>query len=449
MVVVARDRIVSSNQTAVDAGIHPGMKTGSAWALAPDLTVCERDTVAEQQALRDLACWSGRLTPHVSIEQPDTLMLEIAGCLRLFRGLEPLLGIAQSEARDLGFEPSIGLAPTPRAALWRARAAVTDPWMDASSMTDAIADLPVTVLGLERNQAAAIQAWGVRSVGELSRLPRDGLTSRLGKGFALVLAQALGELSDPRETFVFPEKFAERIEWPSPIEHTTAMLFSARRMIAALVGWLSRRASGLRECGLVLEHSHAPETLLKLRFAEAVHQPSRIERVLHEQLDRHQLVEPVNAMRLVVSRIEALTGEELGLFADAPPKASVAEVVERMRARVGDALVQTLVAKADYRPEDASGVGYGISAPPPNFPRPIWLLSQPRHLHEIDGRPHHGGPLVLVSGPERIESGWWDEGEDEAAGDVRRDYFSARSPSGQWLWIYRDAEGWWHHGLFG
>jgi protein ImuB len=48
-----------------------------------------------------------------------------------------------------------------------------------------------------------------------------------------------------------------------------------------------------------------------------------------------------------------------------------------------------------------------------------------------------------MDGPERIESGWW-EGRD-----VRRDYFVARAPGGQTLWVFSEPRGGWHvHGIF-
>ncbi|MGB4856518.1 MAG: hypothetical protein WBP37_13490, partial [Candidatus Dechloromonas phosphoritropha] len=81
-------------------------------------------------------------------------------------------------------------------------------------------------------------------------------------------------------------------------------------------------------------------------------------------------------------------------------------------------------------------------------PRPLWLLPVPQALAERAGSPHWHGPLKLLSRAERLESGWWDEGEKGAAGDVRRDYFVARNPQGQWAWVFRDAQGWFLHGLF-
>jgi protein ImuB len=52
--------------------------------------------------------------------------------------------------------------------------------------------------------------------------------------------------------------------------------------------------------------------------------------------------------------------------------------------------------------------------------------------------------VVLLDGPERIESGWW-EGRD-----VRRDYFVARVQDGRTLWIFNPPDGgqWYVHGIF-
>ena len=79
-------------------------------------------------------------------------------------------------------------------------------------------------------------------------------------------------------------------------------------------------------------------------------------------------------------------------------------------------------------------------------PRPVWLVEPPQRIAEIGGKPHHDGPLTLVAGPERIESGWWD---GEA---VTRDYFIARTEARALVWIFRERGlplGWFLQGYFG
>jgi protein ImuB len=52
----------------------------------------------------------------------------------------------------------------------------------------------------------------------------------------------------------------------------------------------------------------------------------------------------------------------------------------------------------------------------------------------------------MVAGPERIQSGWWDNKP------VDRDYFVARNTLGETCWVYREldpAKRWYLHGVFG
>ena len=86
------------------------------------------------------------------------------------------------------------------------------------------------------------------------------------------------------------------------------------------------------------------------------------------------------------------------------------------------------------------------AVPVPAIPRPLWLLQTPQPLEVRAGLPQRGGPLTLLSEPERIESGWWD------GGDIARDYYSACDTHGVRLWVFRERHaphGWFLHGIFG
>jgi protein ImuB len=88
----------------------------------------------------------------------------------------------------------------------------------------------------------------------------------------------------------------------------------------------------------------------------------------------------------------------------------------------------------------ATSSAYVAASPAPSLaftptggqtPRPLWLLHKPIALRERNQRPWWRGPLKLLSGPERIEGGWWD------CNLVQRDYFIAEDDHAQWFWIYR------------
>ncbi len=181
--------------------------------------------------------------------------------------------------------------------------------------------------------------------------------------------------------------------------------------------------------------------------------PVRIERVLKERLDALDLCAPALALSLSAQGAQTREDRSHVLFAGAGQRhEALAELMDRLIARLGPQAVQGLACHADHRPELASRSSFADSAKPPSHasavslpPRPLWLVDPPEALREIHGRPQRAGPLALVAGPERIEAGWWD------GADVRRDYFIAIDAAGRCLWLFRDPRppgGWFLHGMF-
>jgi protein ImuB len=86
--------------------------------------------------------------------------------------------------------------------------------------------------------------------------------------------------------------------------------------------------------------------------------------------------------------------------------------------------------------------------------RPLLVLTTPQPLAANGEEPSYRGALRLVAGPERIEAGWWDlagPAFGRPGRSVHRDYFVARNPPGQTLWIYRELAAprrWFLHGMF-
>lgn len=348
----------------------------------------------------------------------------------------------------------LAVAATPLAALWLARSGARNAneavCTDLPTTRTALASVPLAALELAPPLARRIEGFGLRRLGDLLALPRASLGARLGKPFVIDLARALGEVADPQLCFVFPERFEQGLELPAPVEAAPVLLFAARRLIAALVGWLVARNAAVREVECLIDHGHGRTTAVPLAFSAPVHAASRIERVLKERLDALALPAPALALRLGAQKAEARDDRSHALFDGAGQRhEALAELMDRLVARLGPQAVQGLACHADHRPELASRAGsvkpasHASSMAVP--PRPLWLVHPPEALREVHGRPQRAGPLTLLAGPERIESGWWD------GSDARRDYFIALDNAGCWLWIFRDPSspgGWFLHGWF-
>ena len=435
------------------------MGLAAARAIAPTLSVAASDPAREAAALEALACACGRFTPRLALAPPAALLLEIGGCLRLFGGLDNLLSAACDDIAAQGFRVQAAVAPTPQGALWLAQAAEdgnVPRCADMAGLAAALDALPLASLDLPPATRELLAGFGMRRLGEARRLPQSALAKRIGAAAVLAVGRAYGEVPDPRRDFVFPERFVQGIELPAPVDNAASLLFAARRLTTALAGWLAARQAGIQSCRLRLEHRDAPPTDVELRFAAITRDGARLERVLRERLERLALVAPVESLHLEVAQVEALPGASAALFDTAGGGAAgMAALVERLRARLGEAPVHGLACVADHRPECATqDVAQGREAAVEAAgPRPFWLLPKPEPIAERGGRPWRNGPLRLLAGPERIESGWWDAGESglKNAGDARRDYFVALTADGRWAWVFRELRapgGWFLHGWF-
>jgi protein ImuB len=370
--------------------------------------------------LESVAGWTCQFTPRVSLEPPHALLAEVAGSLRCFGGLEMLLESLRDGLKELGFEASIAVAATPRAALWKSRGE----GLEAAGFDDEI-------LGF-------LRSIGIRTMKELEALPRDGLAKRCGQGLLDQLDQALGRLPEPREFFVPPPRFSAALELPGAVSHAEGVLFAARRLLLQLEGLLAARHAGIREFSLDLLHPKKSMSIM-VRLASPSRETARFERLLRERLATVSLAEPVEAIRLEAENFAPLPGRNAAMFGDAPAEAEGwAQLLERLRMRLGHAAVHGLTAQPDHRPEHAWRRVEPGDWDPREFvqpgARPTWLLEAPRRLAQAD--------FELLAGPERIECGWWDG--DEA----KRDYFIAGLPGASLAWIYREGGEWFLHGYF-
>ena len=375
------------------------------------------------------------------------MRLDIGASLRLFGGLEALVAQVRGELAQLGIPVQLAVAATPLAALWLARAGSGALCPELPATRVALAEVPLAALGLTPDVARRCEGFGLRCLGELLALPRAGLGRRLGRDVVRDLERALGERPHPQVEFVFPERFEQRLELPAAVETAPVLLFAAQRLIAALAGWLAARHAAVRGMEWVIGHGRGASTSLPLAFSRPVHGAPRIARVLREALAALRLSAPALELCLRAGPGEPRPGGSELLF-DGPAQGSeaLAELLDRLVARLGPQALQGLACHADHRPERASRDHCDCMVLPADLPpRPLWLLEPPEALREAGSRPWLHGALRLLIGPERIEAGWWD------GVDARRDYFVAIDGEGRWLWVFRDSRppgGWFLHGIF-
>ncbi|WP_062643332.1 Y-family DNA polymerase [Caballeronia arationis] len=491
-------RILLPDLVAFRLGVRPGSTRSHAFALAPRLTLLAVDVRLETQALEAVALALLAFTPKVVLAQANTVLLEVGASVRLFGGMKALLSKVTSTVKGCGFTSRMGCAPTAWGAWLLAHARTRRVLrrtriVKETTLVRILDGLPVSLLPAASTHGNLFEQIGCNTLGDLRRLPRAGVARRFGGRVLQLVAQAYGEAPDPRESFCAPASFEARLELQARVESAEALLFAARRLVLQLAGWLSAHHAAVSEFTLYLAHElaarHAPKTsTLKVAWAVPTRDADHVLWLLREKLNQTALAAPVIEMKLVADKVSEHAPPSETLFPmPNSDSESMAQLLERLSARLGAENVLQLVARDDHRPEAAMAVEIyqparetktkrkqratakpaalegtaDTDSPTENSeeeqplslpdlamssqPRPSWILEMPLKLILRNERPFYRRPLKVISRTERIEAGWWD------GNGVQRDYYIASDDRGRMFWLYRErlSGDWFLHGFFG
>jgi protein ImuB len=419
---------------------------------------------AEEPAfdLRRLCLHAQQFTPLVSIEMPNALLLEIRGSVKLFGSLDKLHTDIDEAWRRLELRAQSATAPSTLAAMWLARAGRRELIEDPATLAGRLAPLPIACTGWDAERLQALRALGVLRVGELLRLPRAGMTRRFGAAAVLDLDIALARQAAPRRAFVPRERFRERCDFEAEVETVAYIEKALEPLTERCARFLRERQAGVQALELRLKHRTHPLTRVRFGLASITSEQRRLGDVLRQKLSQLEVVAPILSMELLSGALQPLSAVSLDVFARRGGGRDTApQLVERLRARLGEKAVYGICSVAEHRPEaawqrvqslrldavlPAAALPRGRRRPriEPDMPRPVWLLDEPAELRAAEVKQLQQGNAILEEGPERIESGWWD------GKGVARDYYVVRQAGGTRLWVFQErrSKRWYLHGVF-
>jgi protein ImuB len=402
---------------------------------------------APPAVLQKLCAQAQAFTSFVSIEPPNALLLEIKGSVKLFGSLEKLCADIDAGWRRRALRAYSAAAPSTLAALWLARAAnrsgppihIEDP----HALAGHLAKLPIACTAWDSDRLQTLRAMGVTCLGELLRLPRAGLARRLKPALVQDLDIALARQAAPRRAFIPRERFRERCDFETEIEHVAYLEKALEPLVGRCARFLRERQAGVQTLQLRLRYREGAATRVQLGLAGITSERRRLHDVLCQKLTRLTLKAPVRSMELISGALRGLSAASLDAFAGlgAAQRDTAPQLVERLRARLGEQAVYGVDLVPEHRPEAAwrrvhelrpSSARMDVRVA--GIPRPVWLLHEPLAVLK---------PQIL-QGPERIESGWWD------GKGVARDYYVARQSQGARLWVFQErrSKRWYVHGVF-
>jgi protein ImuB len=454
VLIGGRSEVVAVNAPAARFGLRPGQTRlaaqsrfrAEAPAGMPEPRFLEPDRRAVSGWLEQLAEQALQFTSRVCLPEAQTapgLLLEVGHSAAAFGGLERLLAEALPAFRRQVRCLRSALAPHPRVA-WAlarvaadAKAAATRPGKvirECARQAEAVCRLPLSALDWPTDQVARFEEMGVSTLGQLRRLPRDGLAMRASPGLLDDLDRLFGERDWSLPTFVLPECFEREVDLWDPAVGVERLLLLARGPLVALADFLRRRQRVLAAFEVSLVHESDRPTTLTLRSAES----GRDERVWMEQLrlrlqSLHDLP-PVHRIRVRADRFSASSAGQRSLFTGAAERErDELELRHRLQARLGEqALARVAPAPAIEPPRQTRSVEIGARSVDPGGTetvtrpaRPFWWLDAPLFRPVAVRR---WGEV------ERIRTGWW-SAEPETA-----DYRPASLADGRVVWLRREPD---------
>jgi protein ImuB len=398
----------------------------------------------EHAAMERLAAWAYQWSSLISYHLPDgpLLWLELGASHTLFGGHAALLATLEAGLTQLGYSHVCALAPSPTAAALLTQVGEERCVSTRAQLCSRLEMLPLSLLALPQAVLAALQSAGLRRIGQVLALPAAAIARRFGPETSLYLRRLTGAASEPRSAWRVPPTYRARFEFDSAVPDTGALLFPLRRLLLEFQGYLRGRDCAVLRFALGFEHYRHPASGVTIGMSAPARDAAQFLLLARERLQAVVLPAPVSALRLEALEFTAASVVQADFFgSDAQQLQQLQQLqllLDRLQARLGEGQVHGLRQQADYRPERA----WRLVAPQPATAaaaaapaRPCTLLHSPRRIEP---------PARLLSGPERIESGWWD------GADARRDYYVARAEDGARLWVFHDLAqgGWYLHGLW-
>jgi protein ImuB len=469
-----------------------------------------RDPAVVADPVEALLATAREFSPRVAVAGPRAVVCDVSGLGRLFGDPQTIATELRRDAAERGLVVRVAIAATRTAARLLAHARPGLTIVHAGEEATALAGLPVRALDalldvtaaaagvtgatpaarfyrtspmedLARQEAAALRRgrarldaaareardrheqqmetlarWGIRTLGQLSALPRADLAARLGQAGLAWQRMARGEDDVPLVPLVDDDRFEAHLDLEWPIEGLEPLSFVLGRLLEPVCAHLERRGRAAAEITVELRlvsratHDRTlllpapmrdPKVLRTLALldleshppgagidAVTVHIEPTPGRVLQHSLLERALPAP-EQLSTLLARLTALMGEgrcgspfvldthRPGAFTLQPFAVEQHERARQTASSGRGRSSRELTVSGDAVPgEPQSNASQPAVPPPPAFrrfrhPVPVRVaVEHHRPVRVLADRPGlASGRIVVAAGPWRTSGDWWDD----------------------------------------
>jgi protein ImuB len=468
---------LAANPAARMFGVELGMTAPQAVARCPALIIRTPNPDAEADARSALLAVGFTLSPAIEDTAPGICTADLKG--GSFRP-EPVATAAISELAQLGLPATAGVARTPLLALYAARAprkerfhgdAAPSPRLthppghgrpspmipsihqrdregeisggelslaEASGLYHPettgvlvitnektfLSPLPLATADPSPELAGILANWGLRTLGDLTALPRDEIVRRFGSAGLELWNRATGGAPRPLHLVTPAERFAAAMEFEQEVETLEPLLFILRRFLDRLTLELRVSQHVAVEIELTLRLEDETRHARNFRLPEPTADVDILFRTLYTHLESLQTAASISAVELRLIPARPLVRQH-GLFdTGLRDPHGFAETLARVTALVNSDRVGTPQREDTHRPDAITLIPPPAVVPPPADPPVHPALGLPLRRFRpplpatLEFTPQERKPTYLFTsqlrgeiaqlrGPWRSSGDWW------------------------------------------
>ena len=469
---------------ALALGIRRGLSAAQARAISSAVLI--RSVSAElrrsaEDALLDVA---DSFSPLVENAGDGTAFLEIDGLASLFGTESHLASSLAARLRRVGLEPRVGVASSKTAAWLAAEQSDGIEVIPAGGERRKLSSLPVSLLLAEKrghssfssekmgnvpfspaDLARTLDRWGIRTLGDLARLPVGALGWRFGEIGIRLWRRSRGEDQEPLAPHSRPFRFEESVDCEYAIDSFEPLSFLLRAALERLTARLEVR--GLRAGGVSLSFGLADSGREErtVPVTAPTNEVKVLLALLRVHIEKHPPRVPIERFALAAAAAWPRP-IELDLFAPSGPMPDELDrTIARLATLTGAGRVGNARPLDSHRPEafTLERPEWKPAAPaepgtngfrslalrafrPPAVLEVICDRDRPDFVRSSSAPSpaRFGGRVVQLAGPWRLASEWWRESS------YARDYYDAELSDGCVYRIFREQRSgeWYADGVY-
>jgi protein ImuB len=414
--------LLSVNRAARVAGIGEGWPLNRALVRCPDLNIIARDPGAEASLREELIVLGESLAPDLEITAADSVVVDLSS-------RAAAVGQALDALSLTGGQLWHARAPTPDLAHLAAQNEATQGRVVAPAD---FFELPLELLAtLTRRQdlMGLLQLWGLKTLGDFMKLPRQALAERLGPEVGNWHDLLLGKTCRLLRLHRPPESFSQSLDFDDAVVSLDPLVFAIKRLLHTLTARLGARHLAAKHLDVMLTMESGEQLLRQIRLPEPQTAVEGMLSPLQTWMDSLRLEAAVVSLHLDAETTFATAAQREWFGRQLPQPERWAETLAKLEALLGPNRVGIPVPDNSFRPDAFTirpATDSATMPSPTNRPDcsiPISRFRPPREIavaHEFRNRQPcplalltgpHPGEIVDIRGPFRTSGDWWNSTE--------------------------------------